>query len=250
VRRWLGGIKLFADGSLGSRTAWLEAPYENSTDCGVSVTDPLDLSRATGRAHAAGLAVAIHAIGDRALSVALDAVQSSLPASAASGFADRIEHVQLGSVPLFRRMKQLGVIASMQPAHAPADRVLAERWWGARCRHAYAWRSVLEAGVTLAFGSDAPVEAADPLRGLRAAMTRLDCAGEPAGGWYPAERVSLEQALRAYGQGAALAVGRANTLGSLSPGRWADLVVLDGDPEVATASVAEVYLSGRRVTAL
>jgi predicted amidohydrolase YtcJ len=248
-RRWFGGIKLFADGSLGSRTAWLEAPYENTNDCGVAVTESADLSHAVGRARTGGLAVAIHAIGDRALRVALDAIQSQPSRPRADGFADRIEHVQLGSVPLFRRMQQLDVIASMQPAHAPADRVLAERWWGARCRYAYAWRSVLDAGVTLAFGSDAPVEPPDPLTGVRAATTRLDAGGEPAGGWYPEERVSLEQALHAYGPGAAQAVGRANTVGSLSVGQWADLVVIDGDLGAATAKAAEVYLAGRPVTA-
>lgn len=265
-RCWLGGLKLFADGSLGSRTAWLEQAYVGTGDTGIPAMQPAELRAAVRAARDARLAVAIHAIGDRALAVALDAIEGSFehtphphpPPQAGEGQSwragagqppDRIEHVQLGSPVLFERMRRLEVVASMQPAHAPADRVLAERWWGSRCRHAYAWRSVLAAGVTLAFGSDAPVESADPLQGLQAACTRQDARGEPPGGWYPEQRLSLVDALSAYGPGAATAIGRPHTLGSLAVGAWADLVILEGEPGGGTARVVETYIAGRPVTA-
>ncbi len=246
-RYWLGGLKLFADGSLGSRTAWLEQPYAGTDDTGVPAMQPAELEAAVRAARGAGLAVAIHAIGDRGLRVALDAIEAA--PSVHAPHPDRIEHVQLGSPALFDRMRRLGVVASMQPAHAPADRVLAERWWGSRSRYAYAWRSVLGAGVTLAFGSDAPVESPDPLRGLRAACSRQDAAGDPPGGWYPEQRLSLFEALAAYGTGAAVAIGRRDSLGRLAPGCWADLIVLEGELERGAATVLETYVAGRPVTA-
>lgn len=245
---WLAGVKLFADGSLGSRTAWLEEPYTGTNDYGVPVMEPGELKAAVEAARGVGLAVAIHAIGDRALRVALDAIEAAPPSSGASGFPDRIEHVQLGSPALFDRMRKLRVVASMQPAHAPADRILADRWWGSRCRYAYAWRSVLDAGVRLAFGSDAPVESPDPLPGVWAACTRQDAGGVPVGGWYPEQRVSLEEALAAYTSGAALAVGRPRTLGNLAVGSPGDLVVLEGEPGKGQTRVLETFIAGRPVT--
>ncbi len=250
-RLWFGGIKFFADGSLGSRTALLDAPFEGTEDHGVATMDPSALSAEVGSANAAGMAVAIHAIGDRALRVALDAIVAAAahrPALTARRLYNRVEHVQLGDPDQFRRMAGCRAIASMQPAHAPADRPLADRWWGQRCRHAYAWRSLLEAGVTLAFGSDAPVESADPLEGVRAALTRQDLEGRPPGGWYPEQRLSLLEALRAYGPGAAAAVGRSESLGVLAPGAWADVSVIEGDPSEPEARVSAVYLAGTPVT--
>ncbi len=250
-RLWFGGLKFFADGSLGSRTAWLEQPYEGTQDCGISTIDPLTLQCEVGAANAAGIAVAVHAIGDRALRVTLEALEAASPDAAhleVQGFQNRIEHVQLGHPEQFERMARLRVIASMQPLHAPADRVLADRCWGSRCRQAYAWRMVRDAGVTLAFGSDSPVESADPLLGLHAAVTRQDLEGRPVGGWYPEQRLSLDEALAAYGSGAAQAVGRGRRLGTLRPGRWADLVVLTGDPVFGGSRVEATYVAGQLVT--
>ncbi len=253
-RLWFGGVKFFADGSLGSRTAWMEQPYEGTEDCGISTIDPLTLQRQVRAANMAGVGVAIHAIGDRALRVALDALEAASPDSshvAALGFRNRVEHVQLGHPQQFERLGRLHVIASMQPLHAPADRVLAERCWGSRCRHAYAWRQVRDAGVTLAFGSDAPVESADPLLGLNAAVSRQDLEGQPVGGWYPEQRLTLDEAVAAYGPGAAQAVGRASELGSLRPGCWADLAVLSGDPVFGgVGQVEATYVAGRQVAAI
>ncbi len=248
---WFGGVKFFADGSLGSRTAWLEEPYEGTADTGIALIEPQALCRKVRTANGAGVAVAIHAIGDRALRVALDAIDEARTEHSrleALAFRNRIEHVQLGASQGFARMSSLQVIASMQPTHAPADRILADRGWGARCRDAYAWRSLLDAGVTLAFGSDAPVESADPLLGLRAAITRQDPAGQPAGGWYPEQRLSSQEALRAYGSGAARAVGRPGRLGRLEPGAWGDLVVVEGDPASAGARVTATYVGGKAFT--
>jgi predicted amidohydrolase YtcJ len=242
-RLWFSGIKYFADGSLGSRTALLEEPYQGSDDCGVAAVDPHALAEGVKRANQAGISAAIHAIGDRALRTALDAIEAALPHSRG---VDRIEHVQLGSPESFRRMAAMDVIASMQPLHAVKDRSLAERWWGERCRFAYAWQSLLKAGVTLAFGSDAPVESADPLAGIRSAVSRQDEDGLPEGGWYPAQRLTLEAALQAYGVGAARALQQPQ-LGLLEPGSPADCVVLDDTPDRASARVHAVLVEGEPI---
>jgi predicted amidohydrolase YtcJ len=242
-RLWFAGVKYFADGSLGSRTALMEEPYEGSDERGLSTMDPGLLGEGVRKANGAGVSAAIHAIGDRALAMAVDAVEAALPTS--KGF-NRIEHIQLGNPEAFRRMADLDAIASMQPLHAVKDRPLAERLWGSRCRFAYAWESVRRAGVTLAFGSDAPVESADPLRGIRAAVWRQDDEGLPPGGWIPAERVSLTVALGAYGPGAARALHRPQ-LGLLEPGSPADLVIIDDLPDRASARVQAVFVGGEPI---
>jgi predicted amidohydrolase YtcJ len=131
----------------------------------------------------------------------------------------------------------------MQPLHAVKDRTLAERFWGERCRFAYAWQSLRRAGVRLAFGSDAPVESADPLAGIRAAVSRQDDEGLPEAGWYPAERLTLEAALEAYGAGAARAL-RHPQLGLLEPGLPADCVILDDMPDRGSSRVHAVLVQG------
>ena len=252
-RIWFGGVKFFVDGSLGSRTALLEEPYEGTDDEGLPIIDPAELEHGIRSANSAGVATAVHAIGDRALRIALDALEATRREALRLeelGFRNRIEHAQLGNPQQFARMARLGVIASMQPLHALADWVLAERCWGSRCQYAYAWRQILDAGVRLAFGSDAPVESADPLLGLRAAVTRQDIEGQPKGGWYPQQCLSLDEALAGYGRGAAQAVGRADQIGSLKIGQWADLVILNEDPVTAMAKVEAVYVAGGREAGL
>jgi predicted amidohydrolase YtcJ len=143
----------------------------------------------------------------------------------------RIEHVQLALEEDLARPAQLGIIASMQPSHAPSDRRMAEKYWGARCTRAYAWRSQLAAGACLAFGSDAPVESPNPFMGLHAAVTRRDAQGEPGqAGWYPEQRLTVDEALRAFTLGPAYAAGLENESGQLTAGRGADLILLDEDP--------------------
>lgn len=228
----LGPVKLFADGALGSRTAFLLDDYEGQPgDRGIATLDPEGLRRDLVQAARAGLAVAVHAIGDGAVRMVLDAMEWARAQDEATRRAlFRVEHAQLVHPDDVPRFRQLDVVASMQPIHAVADRLVADQHWGARARHAYAWRSLLEAGAPLAFGTDAPVERIEPLRSLHAAVTRQDVDGAPEGGWYPEQRLTLEEAVRAYTLGSAAAEGAQAVRGSLEPGKLADLVVLSLDP--------------------
>lgn len=230
---WLriGGIKLFADGALGTRTAALFEPYADGTgNCGLLTLDEEALERHVREACARGLPVAVHAIGDRANHVVLNVLERVGPPRGEAAAPHRIEHVQLLHPHDLPRLAALGVVASMQPLHATQDRPLAERYWGPRCATAYAWRSLLEAGTVLAFGSDAPVESLDPFLGLYAAVTRRSLDGAPGPeGWYPQQCLSVLEALAAYTRGAACAAGVEDRTGSLGPGKLADLIVLDRD---------------------
>ncbi len=231
----LGGVKIFADGALGPRTAAMIAPYEGEPEnFGIVVTDKEDMHAIVSRASEAGLPSAIHAIGDRAVHDVLDVYEAVRAEEAARGVPPsarrhRIEHVQLLHPDDVGRLAALDVIASMQPIHATSDWEMAERYWGERSRWAYNWRAQLQAGAVLAFGSDSPVEPFSPLLGLYAAVTRQRPDGSPAGGWRPEGRLSLETALRAYTQGPAYAAGLERDLGTLAAGYLADLVVLDRD---------------------
>ena len=229
-RLWVVGIKVFADGALGSRTAAMLAPYAGEPEnVGVLTTDA-DTLRATARkAAASGLSLAVHAIGDRANRLVLDVLADIGPTQAGEE-RHRIEHVQLLDPDDVDRLAALGVTASMQPIHATQDCEMADRYWGDRCATGYAWRSLLEAGTVLAFGSDSPVEDLNPFVGIHAAVTRRRADGYPGpSGWYPRQRLTVEEAVRAYTWGAAYAAGLEDRLGSLAPGKLADLVVLDRD---------------------
>ncbi len=226
----LGGVKLFLDGSLGSQTAWLFRPYQNKTpaDCGIPRMAPQELRGHVRRAAEAGVACAIHAIGDRANAEALDALAEvkNLP----TPLPHRVEHCQLLRSQDVARFAQLGAIASMQPCHILGDIDTAERYWGRRSRHAYPIKSLLSAGAMLAFGSDAPVETADPLAGIYAATARRKLDGRPSGGWYRKEEgITVAEAIRAYTAGAAKATGEDHLKGRLAPGYLADIVVLSKD---------------------
>jgi predicted amidohydrolase YtcJ len=202
----------------------------------------------------AGLDVAVHAIGDAAVRSVLDTYERTLAAH--PPLAERmlrIEHAQLIHPTDVPRFAALGVIASMQPIHATADWRAADAHWGERSRHAYAWRSLLDAGAGLAFGTDAPVERLEPLASLYAATTRREPTGEPAGGWYPAQCLSLEEAVRAYTTGSAAAERASARRGTLSAGKDADLVVLSADPFVLESDALlstriELTMVGGRIT--
>jgi len=228
---WLrvGGIKVFADGALGPRTAAMLAPYEGEPgNVGVLTTDEDALRALARKAMLGGLPLAVHAIGDRANRLVLDVLASVDGGD--HGLRHRIEHVQLLHPGDVTRLATLGVVASMQPIHATQDYEMADRYWGKRCATAYAWRSLLEAGAVLAFGSDGPVEDLNPFVGIHAAVTRNRADGSPGPeGWYPQQRLTVEDAVRAYTLGAAYAVGLEDRLGSLTPGKLADLIVLDRD---------------------
>lgn len=223
----VGGIKVFADGALGPRTAAMLAPYEGEPEnVGVMTTDETALRELARKAATGGLPLAVHAIGDRANRMVLDVLADV----GTGGLRHRIEHVQLLHPDDVGRLAALGVVASMQPIHATQDYEMADRYWGERCATAYAWRSLLEAGTVLAFGSDCPVEDLNPFLGIHAAVTRRRTDGSPGPeGWYPEQRLTVEEAVRAYTLGAAHAVGLEARLGTLAPGKLADLVVLDRD---------------------
>lgn len=225
----IGAVKMFLDGALGSRTAWLREPYVGSTSRGIEVMPADEFRETVRRAANAGIASVVHAIGDAAVSRAIDVLSD--PAVRGPALPHRIEHVQLCPPERFADLGAAGIIASVQPCHLITDWRAAERHWGAdRCRGAYAFRSLREGGAVLAFGSDAPVEPVDPRRGLFAAVARQDLEGEPSGGWFPDERLTAADALRAYTAGPAFAAGLAGRLGTLAPGAAADFAAWDEDP--------------------
>jgi predicted amidohydrolase YtcJ len=224
------GVKAFTDGALGSRSAWMLSPYEDDpTNLGIPTTTPEALRELVRKANHAGLSVAVHAIGDAANREVLDAIEAARDAGT-SHLCNRIEHVQLLHSDDLPRLAQLGVIASMQPIHATSDMDIADRHWGARAATGYAWRSLLDTGVRLAFGSDAPVESISPLLGIHATVTRRRPDGAPGPeGWYPEQRLTVAEAVYAYTMGAAYASAEQKIKGSLTPTKLADLVILDRD---------------------
>jgi predicted amidohydrolase YtcJ len=244
------GIKVFCDGALGSRTAAMLAPYTGEPDnVGVLTIDEGGLRELACKAVAGGLPLAVHAIGDRANRLVLDVL-----ADAGSGLRHRIEHVQLLHPDDVGRLAALGVVASMQPIHATQDCEMADRYWGERCATAYAWRSLTNAGTELAFGSDCPVEDLNPFLGIHAAVTRRRVDGFPGPeGWYPEQRLTVAEAVRAYTLGTAYAAGLGDRLGSLAPGKLADLIVLDRDiftcdpMAIAETQVLATMIGGRFV---
>lgn len=241
---WLstGPLKLFSDGALGSRSCHMSAPFAGAGDnAGIEVTVLADLVRHSARANRAGLAVATHAIGDLANHLVLDAyerVRDDVPQL--PGLRNRIEHAQHLRADDIPRMARLGVVASMQPTHCRSDIDLVQRLLAGRDLASYAWRSMLDHAVPLAFGSDAPVESANPFHALAAAVERTRADGTPTGGWQPQERITIAEALRAHTLGSAFAAGQENRKGLLAPGMLADFVALDRDPlEIATSDVRE-----------
>jgi len=227
----VGGVKGFMDGSLGSSTAKLFDPYESdAATTGVFVTEP-DAMRALIRAaDAAGLNVCVHAIGDRANSDLLDIYSEVAEKNGSRDRRFRIEHVQHLRPADYPRFKQFSVVASMQPYHVVDDGRWAEGRIGAkRCASSYAYRSLLDAGARLAFGSDWPVAPLDPIPGLDAAVNRRTLDGKHPGGWFPEQRISIMEAVEAYTLGSAFAAFQEKDRGSLSSGKLADFVVLSRD---------------------
>lgn len=295
----VGPLKVFADGALGSQTAALMEPYIGTPDnVGITVTPKEELVEIITQASRAGIAVAVHAIGDRANRDVLDAFeknastlststlsrdaqtlsQESRPASRCATSASterdvhvagatardssnishkrlrhRIEHAQLVHPDDLRRFGALGIIASVQPVHATSDRYMADRHWGERASRGYAYRSLADAGARLAFGSDAPVEAPDPIEGIFAAVTRKRADEVLLPGWHTEECLSVEQAVHGYTLGAAYASGEETIKGSISAGKLADFVVLSRDifdippDEIMQTKVLATVSAGRVV---
>ena len=240
----LGSVKAFSDGALGPQTAAMLQPYNDSpTNRGMLLLDAEELSEQGRAAIANGLSLAVHAIGDRANHEVLDAFDDlrnyeadlffngDRASAIRKGLRHRIEHVQVIHTDDAARIARLGVVASMQPIHATSDMLMADRYWGERAKLSYAWRTQLSSGAVLAFGSDAPVESPNPFWGLHAAVTRRRIDGSPGiEGWYPEQRLSLQEALQAYTVGAAYAGNVDDHIGRIAPGYLADMVVLNENP--------------------
>ncbi|HEU4763159.1 MAG TPA: amidohydrolase [Gemmatimonadales bacterium] len=228
----LGGVKLFLDGSLGSRTAWMLEPFEGTRDRGMPITDGQLARQAVTMAAEAGIASTVHAIGDAAVRRALDLLEP-LPRVRVP---HRIEHFQCVDPADLGRAGRAGIPVSMQPAHLLTDIPLVDRHWGARGDRAYHFRSILEAGNTIVFGSDVPVASPDPREGIFAALDRTSADGSVTG-WRAAERIGFDDAVRAYARTPALAAGAVRR-GALAPGMAADLVAWDVDPAAEAGSGA------------
>ena len=233
----IGGIKIFADGTLGSQTAAMLESFEGNPDnFGLLALSEQEMTETIRSATALKLSTAIHVIGDRAAHVALNAIENVQHQFAQNvnntqrpvNIRYRLEHVQLITTEDLQRMRRLDVVASVQPLHAVADRDIAERYWGERYRHSYAYRTMREMGIPLAAGSDAPVEIFDPLQILYAATTRR-APGNKRAPWLPEQSLSLADALWSYTGGAAYAGAEGQHKGTLTTGKFGDAVVLDED---------------------
>ena len=252
----LVGAKLFLDGALGSRGAWMKQPYADmpSTKGIPRIPDDTKLKNLMSRAAMDNLQIAVHAIGDQANAEALDAIEE-LSETYKGDRRWRIEHAQIVDPADLPRFAHDGIVASMQPTHETDDWQMAEKRLGpARLKGAYAWATMEAEHVPLAFGSDYPTESPNPFPGLAAAVSRQDAQGQPAGGWQPQERITMPQALAAFTSGAAYAAQAEDRLGTLEPGHMADFVLVDTDPlttqdpqAVRRTQVLETWISGSRV---
>lgn len=269
----IGGIKLFADGSLGARTAWMLEPFADG-GTGLPIVPMAEIADRIARAQSHGISVGIHAIGDRAIRELLDVVAEVLHAPtqavastisepiahwpsghyARSPAPHRIEHVQHSHPEDIRRLGALGLVASVQPLHLVDDMGLVERAIDEeRSRWTYAFRELMDSGAVLALGSDCPVADPNPFLGIHAAVTRQRRDGTPGGGWHPGQRLTVAEAVAGYTLGPAYASGQLDRLGSLSPGKLADLVVLDKDifavppAEIADTAVVMTVFDGEIV---
>jgi len=250
----LGGVKLYADGALGSRGAWLKQPYSDGPkQSGLGFMAEDVIRNLMSRASLEGFQVAVHAIGDQANAQVLDAIDAMVDTYKGDR-RWRIEHAQIVDPKDLPRFGKNGIIASMQPVHQTSDRIMAEARLGqARLTGAYAWKSMLNNGAKLAFGSDYPVESPDPFAGWAAAFTRMDAQGQPFGGWRPEEAITREQAWWAFTQGGAYAGFAEDKFGRLATGQRADFIIVDRDPlaasptELRGTKVLETWVGGEKV---
>ncbi len=249
---WIGHLKVFADGAMGSRTAYMLEPFTDQPDnYGIAVTPPEALEQIAHQAHRAGFSLSVHAIGDRAVRETLDVLAAVPPPR----LPHRIEHVQLIHPDDLPRLHRHNIVASVQPVHLCSDWPTADAAWGQRARHTYAFRSLLEQQTRLALGSDAPVAPLNPLQGIYAALTRQDLHHQPAPGWQPQEKIQLAQAIQGYTLGPAYAAGKQAVQGSISPGKWADMIMLSPNlfqlppAEIAQAQVTMTIFNGQVVYA-
>ncbi|MBN1449224.1 MAG: amidohydrolase [Bacteroidetes bacterium] len=274
----VAGLKLYADGALGSRGAWLFSPYSDDPgNSGIPIIEKDTIVFEARRAIAHGMQVCVHAIGDAAARLVLDSYEEALRDASVVRYPLRVEHAQVLHPDDIPRFAHLGVVASVQPTHCTSDMEWAEARLGAdRILGAYAWNALIASGATLAGGSDFPVERPDPLLGIYAAAFRMDDKGRPSSpehigerfivdpaamdrrerwenGWYASQRMSREQAVRAFTSWAAFAAGMDNDIGSLVPGRWADFVLLSQNiltiprERFLDTRILETWVGGERV---
>jgi predicted amidohydrolase YtcJ len=248
-------VKLYGDGALGSRGAALLEDYSDDPgNRGLLFASQTQVENDMRRIMACGLQVGIHAIGDAGNHQALDAYQKVIVEFPDNPGRHRIEHAQVLDLHDIPRFARLGIIAAMQPTHATSDMYWAvDRLGDERARGSYAWRSLLDNGASLAFGSDFPVEQVDPMLGIYAAVTRQDLKGWPEGGWFPEQRLSRDEAIHAFTLGAAFSGFAENTSGSLEVGKRADFIVLGRDimtvpaEQIPMIRVEQTWLDGKPV---
>lgn len=251
----LRSVKLYADGALGSRGAAMIEPYSDDPgNEGLLFSTEEEMTDMVLKTSSQGYQTNIHAIGDRANRVALNAFENVEDSLGNPGLRHRIEHAQIVSPEDIPRFKELNIIASMQPTHATSDMNMAEDRVGPdRIQGGYAWRTFLEQGTVVASGSDFPVENVNPFFGLYSAITRQDHDGNPEDGWYIDEAMSREQALRSFTIDAAYAAHQEDMLGTLEPGKWADFILIDRDimevpeSEIWQTEVLETWVAGEKV---
>ncbi|MDQ3696869.1 MAG: amidohydrolase [Gemmatimonadota bacterium] len=254
-RLWIRSIKISADGALGSRGAALLLPYSDEpSHSGLILTPPERVQEVAARALRNGFQLNVHAIGDRANRVVLDAFEAALAEVPAADHRFRVEHAQILNAEEIPRFAQLDVIPSMQASHQTSDMPWAGRRLGApRLGGAYAWRSLLETGVVIPNGSDFPVELVNPLISFHASVSRQDAKNSPPGGWYPAQRMTRDEALKSMTLWPAYAAFQETEMGSLAAGKRADFVVLDQDimkvpaTAILETRVLATYLGGKAV---
>lgn len=252
---WVRAIKLYADGAMGSRGAALLEPYsDDPNNSGLLLSAPEHIADVAARALKAGFQVNTHAIGDRGNRVVLDAYEKALKANPTADHRFRVEHAQILNYDDIPRFAQLGVIPSMQASHQTSDMYwIGKRLGQTRLLGAYAWRSLLNSGVVIPNGSDFPVEQVNPLISFHSAVARQDANNWPAGGWFPEQRMTREEALRSMTLWPAYAAFQEKQMGSLTPGKFADFVILDQDimrvpaELILNTNVVATYLGGKEV---
>lgn len=247
-------MKLQADGALGSRGAWMRADYSDKPgEKGLPFYEEGLLRRMIFEASAKGFQVNVHAIGDAANGATLAAF-AAVPDAQRAALRHRNEHAQIVSLDDLPRFARLGIIASIQPTHATSDKGMVEARVGEqRLLGGYAWKTLIDSGARIAGGSDFPVEPPNPFYGLHAAVTRMDRSGAPPGGWRAKEALTMVQAFHAFTLGAAYAGHNENEVGSLTPGKWADFIVVDRDPFAQSpdglwrTGIESTWVAGKRV---